>query len=239
MLTKSFRIDYECPHEDASTHDDVENFVKSLSAHASPGKVGIRINSDTSDFSWFKWTLFPLCDTYVDGGWDIRVVYEGQHNNNLMYGMYKNKVYDVEVVLMEQSEFESFVEWEREALPNQVDAMRKDLESQAVTCTDEDLTAYSGLLIRSYFTWYDKYDRLISSYLKLYDDRGKKLPKAAPEPKKKMSAQEKQKRANEKAKSKASLMVGGAPKKKKLDDALLEDILAGVDMDIGAQVPKM
>ena len=49
-----------------------------------------------------------------------------------------------------------------------------------------------------------------------YDDRGKKLPKAAPEPKKKMSAQEKAKRANEKAKSKASLMVGGAPKKKKL-----------------------
>ena len=44
-----------------------------------------------------------------------------------------------------------------------------------------------------------------------YDDRGKKLPKAAPEPKKKMSAQEKAKRANEKAKSKASLMVGGAP----------------------------
>ena len=78
-----------------------------------------------------------------------------------------------------------------------------------------------------------------------YDDRGKKLPKAAPEPKKKMSAQEKAKRANEKAKSKASLMVGGAPKKKKLDDvaaeadtdALLEDILAGVDMDIGAQAP--
>ena len=78
-----------------------------------------------------------------------------------------------------------------------------------------------------------------------YDDRGKKLPKAAPEPKKKLSAQEKAKRANEKAKSKASLMVGGAPKKKKLDDvaaeadtdALLEDILAGVDMDIGAQAP--
>ena len=233
MLTKSFRIS---PHEDASTTDDVENFVKSLSAHASPGKVGLRIDSDSSDFSWFKWTLFPLCDTYVDGGWDIRVVYEGEYNDNLMYGMYKNKAHDVDVVLMDELEFESFAEWEREALPNQVDATRKYLESKDVTCTDEDLTAYSGLLISSYLMW--------------YDDRGKKLPKAAPEPKKKMSAQEraakaeaktaknrnkrrrqKEKRAEKRKRGKAdtdALLDDVAAEADK--DALLEEILAGVDI---------
>jgi|MDSZ01.1.fsa_nt_gb hypothetical protein len=232
MLTKSFRIS---PHEDASTTDDVESFVKSLSAHASPGKVGLRINSDSSDFAWFKWTLFPLCDTYVDGGWDIRVVYEGEYNDNLMCGMYKNKAYDVGVVLMEQLEFESFVEWEREALPNQVDAMRKDLESQAVTCTDEDLTAYSGLLIRSYFMWYDKHDLLISSYLMLYDDRGKKLPKAAPEPKKKMSAQEKTEKNRDKRMRRKERRAEKRKRGKADTDVLLEEILAGVEQGL----PKM
>ena len=70
MLTKSFCIS---PYEDASTTDDVENFVKSLSAHASPGKVGLQVQGmeEDIDFFWFEETLFPLCDRYVDAGWDV------------------------------------------------------------------------------------------------------------------------------------------------------------------------
>jgi len=165
MLTKSFCIG---PHEDDSTTDDVENFVKSLSAHASPGKVGLQVQGteEDLDFFWFEETLFPLCDTYVDAGWDIRVVYEGESNYNLMCGMYKNKAYDAEGCglntadpVVGELEFESFAEWEKEALPKQVGAMRKHLESKDVTYTNEDLTAYS--------------DALRSSNLMLYDRQGK------------------------------------------------------------------
>jgi len=171
MLTKSFRIS---PHEGDSTTDDVENFVKSLSApwkFLSPGKVGLRVQGtqENLDFFWFEETLFPLCDTYVDDGWDIRVVYEGESNYILMCGMYKNKAYDAEGCGLNTSEpypgmgheleFESFAEWEKEALPKRVEVMRKYLESKDVTCTDEDLTAYS--------------DAVSSSNLMLYDNQGK------------------------------------------------------------------
>ena len=80
-----------------------------------------------------------------------------------------------------------------------------------------------------------------------YDADGRKAQKAAPEPKKKLSAKEKAKKANANAKSKAGMLVGGVPKKKKLDDlaaeadtdAMLEDILAGVDMDVGSTAPMV
>ena len=169
MLTKSFCIG---PYEDDSTTDDVENFAKSLSAHASPGTVGLQVQGmeEDLDFFWFEETLFPLCDTHVDDGWDIRVVYEGESKNyNLMCGMYKNKAYDAqgcglntgdpEPIVGHELEFESFAEWEKEALPKLVEEMRKYLESKAVTCTDEDLTAYS--------------DALRSSNEMLYDTQGK------------------------------------------------------------------
>ena len=160
MLTKSFHIS---PDEGGSTTDDVENFVKSLSTHATPGKVGLNVQGEEEslDFSWFEETLFPLCDTYVELGWDIRVIYEGESNYNLMCGMYKNKAYDAEGFGINTSEpveleFESFAEWEKEALPKQVESMRKYLESKDVTCTDEDLTAYSNAVSGSCLMLYDK-----------------------------------------------------------------------------------
>jgi len=160
MLTKSF---YISPHEDDSTTDDAENFVKSLSAHASPGKMGLQVQVETSiDYSWFEETLFPLCDTYVDAGWDIRVVYEGESNYNLTCGLYKNKAYDAEWCGTNTAypkaghEFESFTEWEKEALPKQVDTMKTYLESKDVTYTNEDLTAYSNAVWISYLMLYDK-----------------------------------------------------------------------------------
>ena len=77
-----------------------------------------------------------------------------------------------------------------------------------------------------------------------YDADGRRVAKATETaPKRvKLDAKEKARRANAKAKDKAGLLAGGVPKKKKLDDvaeeadtdALLEDILAGVDVDVGA-----
>ena len=77
-----------------------------------------------------------------------------------------------------------------------------------------------------------------------YDADGRRVAKAVEEaPKRvKLDAKEKARRANAKAKDKAGLVAGGVAKKKKLDDvaeeadtdALLEDILAGVDVDVGA-----
>jgi len=77
-----------------------------------------------------------------------------------------------------------------------------------------------------------------------YDADGRRVAKAVEEaPKRvKLDAKEKARRANAKAKDKAGLLAGGVAKKKKLDDvaeeadtdALLEDILAGVDVDVGA-----
>ena len=87
--------------------------------------------------------------------------------------------------------------------------------------------------------WYDKHDLLISSYLMMYDDRGKKLPKAAPEPKKKMSAQEKTEKNTDKRMRRKERRAEKRKRGKADTDALLEEILAGVDTDIGAQVPKM
>lgn len=78
-----------------------------------------------------------------------------------------------------------------------------------------------------------------------YDANGRKVakPKAVAAPKKALTAEEKARKKNLAAKKGAGAMLGAMPKKKKkLDevaeeadtDALLEDILAGVDMDVDA-----
>jgi hypothetical protein len=140
-------------YEGGATTTDVENFVKSLPSQ--PGSVALQVQGmeEDLDYSWYEETLFPLCDTFVDAGWNIRVIYEGEFNYNLMSGMYKNKAYEADVC---EVEFESFEEWEKEALPKKVEDMKQYLESKGVEYTGEDLTAYSKSLSSSFRMVYDK-----------------------------------------------------------------------------------
>ena len=70
-----------------------------------------------------------------------------------MSGMYKNKAYEADVC---DVEFESFEEWEKEALPKKVEDMKQYFGSKGVECTGEDLTAYSKSLSSSFLMVYDK-----------------------------------------------------------------------------------